>query len=302
MTPGIALIALLIDTVIGWPDALFRRVKHPVVWAGTLIARLEKRLNRGKHRSLKGMAASLIVIVAAALPALMLQSLLGWVAVGILAWPLLAAKSLHSHVQTVENALLAQDLPQARRATAQIVGRDVTQADEPTLARASIESLAENSSDGVIAPLFWAAIAGLPGIVAYKAINTLDSMIGHRNTRYAKFGRFAARLDDLVNWLPARLTAMLMVIASGSWGAWRIVRRDAPRHRSPNAGWPEAAMAAALNIRLSGPRSYGTQLVAEPWLNGTERDPSGGDIGHALALYRRTIIAAGLILLLLVIV
>lgn len=298
MTPEIALIALLIDAVIGWPDTLFRRMKHPVVWIGTMIARLEKWLNRGKNRCLKGMAASLIVLAAAALPALILQSLLGWVAAGILGWPLVAAKSLHSHVRAVENALLAQDLPQARNATAQIVGRNVTQADEATLARASIESLAENSSDGVIAPLFWAAIAGLPGIAVYKAINTMDSMIGHRNARYAEFGRFAARLDDLANWVPARLTALLTVIASGWWHIWRIVRRDAPRHRSPNAGWPEAAMAAALKIRLSGPRSYGTQIAAEPWLNGAERDPLGVDIGHALALYRRVVIVAGIILLL----
>lgn len=299
MSPGIALIALLADAVFGWPDAIFRRIGHPVVWIGMAIERLEQRLNRGKGRFAKGIAASLLVILAATLPALFLQSLLGPVAAGLLAWPLVAAKSLHSHVRAVEDSLLEQDLVQARLATAHIVGRDVSQSNEAALSRASIESLAENSSDGVIAPLFWAAIAGLPGIAAYKAINTLDSMIGHRNTRYAEFGRFAARLDDAANWLPARLTAILMVLASGSWRTWRITRRDAYRHRSPNAGWPEAAMAAALQVRLSGPRSYGEHFVDEPWLNGTERDPSSRDIRHALALYRRTLIAAGLFLLLL---
>ncbi|RJE87994.1 adenosylcobinamide-phosphate synthase CbiB [Paracoccus onubensis] len=299
MSPGIALIALLADAAFGWPDAIFRRIGHPVVWIGMAIERLERRLNHGEGRFAKGIAASLLVILAAILPALFLQSLLGPVAAGLLAWPLVAAKSLHSHVRAVEDSLLEQDLAQARLATAQIVGRDVSQSNEAALSRASIESLAENSSDGVIAPLFWAAIAGLPGIAAYKAINTLDSMIGHRNARYAEFGRFAARLDDAANWFPARLTAVLMVLASGSWQTWRITRRDAYRHRSPNAGWPEAAMAAALQVRLSGPRSYGKHFVDEPWLNGTERDPSGRDIRHALALYRRTLIAAGLFLLLL---
>ena len=299
MTPVIALIALLADAALGWPDAIFRRIGHPVVWAGAMIDRLERRLNRGRYRFAKGVAASLLVILAAALPASVLQSLLGPVAAGLLAWPLVAANSLHRHVRAVENGLLKQDLRRARVATAQIVGRDISRADEAALARASIESLAENTSDGVIAPLFWAAIGGLPGIAAYKAINTLDSMIGHKNARYAEFGRFAARLDDVANWLPARLTAVLMVLASDSWQSWRITRRDAHRHRSPNAGWPEAAMAAALKIRLSGPRCYGAHIVHEPWLNATERDPTGRDIARALALYRRCLVAGGVFLLLL---
>lgn len=302
MNPEIALIALLADAAFGWPDAFFRRLRHPVVWIGSMIDRLERRLNYGKGRFAKGMATSLLVILSAILPALFLQSLLGPLVTGFLAWPLVAANSLHLHVRAVRDSLLKQDLARARIATAQIVGRDVTRANEAALARASIESLAENTSDGVIAPLFWAAIAGLPGIAAYKAINTLDSTIGHRNARYAEFGRFAARLDDVMNWLPARITAVLMSLVTGSWQTWRIARRDAYRHRSPNAGWPEAAMAAALNIRLSGPRSYGKNIVDEPWLNGSERDPSGRDITLALSLYRRCLIAAGLFLLLLCLV
>lgn len=302
MNPEIALIALLAEAAFGWPDAIFRRLGHPVVWIGSMIDRLERRLNHGKGRFAKGMATSLLVILATILPALFLQSLLGPLVAGLLAWPLVAANSLHLHVRAVQDSLLKQDLPRACVATARIVGRDVTRANEPALARASIESLAENMSDGVIAPLFWAAIAGLPGIAAYKAINTLDSMIGHRNARYTEFGRFAARLDDVMNWLPARITAVLIGLASGSWQTWRITWRDAHRHRSPNAGWPEAAMAAALNIRLSGPRCYGMDIVDEPWLNGSERDPAGRDIRHALGLYRRCLIAASLFLLLLCLV
>lgn len=292
-----ALIALLADALLGWPDALYRRLGHPVVWIGALIERLDHRMNRGSERFGKGMAASLIVIAAAVLPALILQSLLGPVIAGLLAWPLVAARSLHDHLRAVETPLLAGDLKAAREATSMIVGRDVSRADEAALSRAGIESLAENASDGVVAPLFWAVLAGLPGIAAYKAINTLDSMIGHRTPRHQEFGRFAARLDDFANWLPARLTASLFTLASGSLHPWRIARRDAGGHRSPNAGWPEAAMAAALKVRLSGPRIYGSRVADEPWLNGSDRDPDATDIAPALALYRRAIIAGGLVLL-----
>lgn len=299
MFPLTALIALLVDALFGWPDAIHRRLGHPVVWIGALIERLDNQMNRDAQRFGKGMAASLIVIAAAVLPALFLQSLLGPVIAGLLAWPLVAARSLHDHLRAVEAPLLAGDLDAARKATSMIVGRDVTRADEAALARASIESLAENASDGVVAPLFWAAVAGLPGIAAYKAINTLDSMIGHRTPRHEEFGRFAARLDDAANWLPARLTALLFTLASGSLHPWRIARRDAGAHRSPNAGWPEAAMAAALRLRLSGPRSYGQRIAQEPWLNGEDRDPMATDFEPALALYRRAIIAGGMVLLLL---
>ncbi len=296
----IALIALLIDVAIGWPDALYRRIGHPVTWLGRLIAALDARWNRGTHRVARGMAASLIVIAAATLPALALQAALGPVFAGVLAWPLVASRSLHDHVRAVARPLLAGDLAAARQATAMIVGRDVTRADAPALARAATESLAENASDGVIAPLFWAAVAGLPGIAAYKAINTLDSMIGHLTPRYAEFGRFAARLDDAANWIPARLTAVLFALAAGRL-AWTVARRDARRHRSPNAGWPEAAMAGALNVRLSGPRVYGDRIADEPWLNPGAPDPTPANLDRALAIYRRAVAIAGVALALAVI-
>lgn len=290
-----ALIALLLDAAIGWPDWLYRRIGHPVTWLGALIARTDERLNRGANLVLRGMAASLIVITAATLPALFLQAWLGPLAAGLLAWPLVAVRSLDDHLRAVARPLLAGDLPAARKATAMIVGRDVTRADRAALSRASIESLAENASDGVIAPLFWAAVAGLPGIAAYKAINTLDSMIGHRTPRHLLFGRFAARLDDAANWIPARITAVLIALASQRPGqAFAATWHDAGKHRSPNAGWPEGAMAGALAVRLSGPRVYGDRLADEPWLNGKARDPGATDLVRAIRVYRRVVLLAGL--------
>lgn len=289
-----ALIALLLDAAIGWPDGLYRRIGHPVTWLGALIAALDRRWNRGRHRILRGAAASLVVIAAATLPAWLLQEALGPVAAGILAWPLVAARSLDDHLRAVARPLRTGDLAAARRATAMIVGRDVTRANEAALARASIESLAENASDGVIAPLFWAAVAGLPGIAAYKAINTLDSMIGHRSPRHLLFGRLAARLDDAANWIPARITAGLIALASGrARQAMAVAWHDARAHRSPNAGWPEGAMAGALAVRLSGPRVYGDRVADEPWLNGAAPDPGADDLDRALAVYRRAVLLAG---------
>lgn len=284
----IAAIALLIDVLIGWPQALYRRIGHPVTWLGRLIAALDRSLNRGRARGAKGALAALVVIGAAAWPAALLQIWLGPWAAAILAWPLVAARSLDDHLRAVLRPLRRGDLAEARAATAMIVGRDVTRADSPTLARASIESLAENASDGVIAPLFWAAIGGLPGIAAYKAINTLDSMIGHRTPRHEAFGAFSARLDDVANLIPARLTAGLLALAAGRRGgaAFSTALRDASAHRSPNAGWPEAAMAGALGIRLSGPRVYADRVADEPWLNADAADPGAGDLAAALRLYR----------------
>ena len=291
---GLAALALAIDALIGWPDAALRRVGHPVIWLGRLISWLDGRLNAGPHRRWRGALAVAVTVTAAALPAWALQALLGpWVA-AVLAWPLVAARSLHDHVEAVRRPLRAGDLPAARHATSMIVGRDVTRADAPALARAATESLAENASDGVIAPLFWAAVAGLPGIAAYKAINTLDSMIGHRTPRHEAFGMVAARLDDVANLIPARLTALMFVLVAGRGG--RVALRDARRHRSPNAGWPEAAMAGALGVRLSGPRAYGSRVSDEPWLNAGAPDPGPADLGRALAIYRRAVMLAGAML------
>ena len=297
-----ALLALVADALIGWPDGLYRRIGHPVTWLGALIAALERRLNHGPQRIAKGGLATLLTIAAAALPAWALAELTGPLIAGLLAWPLIAARSLNDHLAAVARPLAAGDLAGARQAVSMIVGRDVTRADPAALSRASLESLAENASDGVIAPLFWLAVAGLPGVAAYKAVNTLDSMIGHRNDRYEQFGKIAARLDDVANLIPARLTALLLALASGSAKPLRAACAEAHLHRSPNAGWPEAAMASALGVRLSGPRQYGARVSNEPWLNGSAPDPGAGDIARGLQLYRRALIllagllaAAGLI-------
>lgn len=293
----VMLLALAIDTLVGWPDRLYRKIGHPVTWFGVLVDRLDQRLNResdspAKRRKL-GEAAACFAIAAAAgaagLAAWLLPSgTLGVVLAAVLAWPLIAARSLHDHVAPVAEALARDDLDDARAEVAKIVGRDVSVLDEAGVSRAAIESLAENSSDGVVAPLFWGLLLGLPGIAAYKAINTLDSMIGHRSPRHEDFGRFAARLDDWVNWLPARLTGLIFAAVSPRPSeAVRIMRRDAKQHRSPNAGWPEAAMAAALGCRLSGPRVYHDRVAEEPWLNPDSPDPLAADLRRALALYRR---------------
>lgn len=301
MTPEtltIALTVLLVDALIGWPDALYRRISHPVVWIGRLISALDARWNRGRHRIARGALAVAVTLGAAVIPALLLTWALagppfGPVVLGVLAWPLVATRSLHDHVAAVARPLTAGDVPAARAAVAMIVGRDLDDRPEP-IARAALESLAENASDGVVAPLFWAAVAGLPGIAAYKAINTLDSMIGHMSPRHALFGRGAARLDDLVNLPASRLTGLLFVAAAGSRRAWRVMRRDARRHRSPNAGWPEGAMAGALDVRLSGPRRYHGVESPEPWLNAGARDPGAADLLRGLALYRRAMALLGL--------
>ena len=301
---GYMLVALAMDAVVGWSPALFRRIGHPVTWIGALIARLDRRANRGgpARRRGAGLLTVAAVLAAAVLPATLLQAMLpdgagGAILGGLLAWPLVAARSLHEHVAAVAAPLTRGDLPSARAAVAMIVGRDVSAADDAAVARAATESLAENASDGIVAPLVWGALLGLPGIAGYKAVNTMDSMIGHRTERHLHFGCAAARLDDLVNLLPARLTALLIAAASGRPRAvLGAARRDARHHRSPNAGWPEAAMAAALGVRLSGPRRYGDWFSDEPWLNAGARDPGAADLARALGLYRRAVGLGALIL------
>ncbi|WP_246155678.1 adenosylcobinamide-phosphate synthase CbiB [Rhabdaerophilum calidifontis] len=294
------LVALAVDAAIGWPRAFFARIRHPVVWIGALITALEQRLNRegasARRRRLGGIATLLLVTAAAAGPALLVEALLpaglaGVLLVGLFAWPLVAARALDAHVAAVARPLAAGDLAAARAAVAMIVGRDPEALDAAGIARAAIESLAENASDGVVAPLFWGALLGLPGIAAYKAVNTLDSMIGHRSERFAAFGWASARFDDLVNLAPARLTGLLLALAAGRPRAGlAAMLRDAPRHRSPNAGWPEAAMADALGVRLSGPRRYGARIAEEPYVNAGARDPGAADIGAGLRLYRRALV------------
>lgn len=303
------MVALAIDAVLGWPERLFRLVGHPVTWLGRLIDFLDVVCNRDPDplqlRRVAGMAAALIVIALAVALAWMVQAQLsaGWsgmIIAGILAWPFVALRSLHDHVSAVARPLRLGDIKAARLAISRIVGRYPDSLDEAGIARASIESLAENTSDGVVAPVFWGAIFGLPGIVGYKAINTLDSMIGHRTPRHEAFGWAAARIDDFANFLPARLTGVLFVALAGKPSlAMSCMMRDGQRHRSPNAGWPEAAIAGALGVRLSGPRIYHGDIANEPWLNETARDPAADDIARALGLYRRAMLLFAVLLFIL---
>ncbi|MCV2882724.1 adenosylcobinamide-phosphate synthase CbiB [Actibacterium sp. XHP0104] len=304
--PAAMIIALALDALIGWPAPLYAHIGHPVTWLGALIARLEARNNHPDDSPAQqfgaGLTASLTVIAAASGTGLVLMTLLpgGWpgtILTGLLAWPLVAARSMYTHVADVARPLGAGDLPGARQAVSMIVGRDPAALDQAGVARAALESLAENSSDGIVAPLFWGAVAGLPGIAAYKAINTLDSMIGHRSDRYEYFGKAAARIDDAVNLIPARLTGLLFALASPRpLTALRSILRDARHHRSPNAGWPEAAMAGALHLRLSGPRSYGDRVSPEPWVNADAPDPGPADLRRGLRLYLRMLVALAAVL------
>jgi adenosylcobinamide-phosphate synthase len=290
-------VAMAVDALIGWPSPLFARIGHPVTWLGWLINLLDGAWNRtsdpSPFRRAAGAAAAILVIALAAALGWAVQSMLasewaGVVVVGVLAWPQVALRSLHDHVAAVAKPLVSGDIAAARLAVGQIVGRDPAMLDDAGIARASIESLAENASDGIVAPVFWGALFGLPGILGYKAINTLDSMIGHRTERHEAFGWAAARIDDLANIIPARLTGLLFVLlAPNRSQAWSCMLRDARRHRSPNAGWPEAAIAGALGVRLSGPRIYHGHVADEPWLNEAARDPAAADILAGLTLYRR---------------
>jgi adenosylcobinamide-phosphate synthase len=301
--------AMAIDAVFGWPAPLFRLIGHPVTWMGQLIDMADAAGNRDSaataFRRAAGIAATLLLIALPTALAWIIQAQLAddWsrmVVSGILAWPLVAKRSLYDHVAVVARPLESRDIEAARAAVARIVGRDPATLDEAGIARASIESLAENTSDGVVAPLFWGAIFGLPGIVAYKVINTLDSMIGHRTPRHEAFGWAAARIDDAANFIPARLTGVLFALFSMERrvAMWCMIC-DGPRHRSINAGWPEAAMAGALGVRLSGPRIYHGQLADEPWLNAGARDPLAADISRALKLYRRCMLGLAAVLVIL---
>jgi len=302
-------LALGIDGVIDWPGALYARIGHPVTWLGQLIRALDQHWNRADHsfgmRRLAGAAAALAVIALASAIAFAVQAAIGpggrgIVLTGLFAWPFVALRSLHDHVVAVARPLQAGDVEGARRAVSMIVGRDPSRLDEAGIARAAIESLAENTSDGVVAPIFWGVLFGLPGIVGYKAINTLDSMIGHRDARHEAFGWAAARIDDIANLLPARLTGLLFALVSSRVSdALACMWRDARHHRSINAGWPEAAVAGALGLRLCGPRVYHGELAKEPWLNEAGRDPAAGDVALALRLYvRATGLCAALLLVL----
>lgn len=302
MSPTLAFLALLIELMLGYPDWLVRSIGHPVTWIGRLIEALDHKLNHEQDAPARRRAAGAIALVAliavAGVVGFALQHNLprlpfGLLLLAVLASTLMAQRSLHAHVAQVAFALERDGLEAGRQAVAQIVGRDPDALDEAGVARAAIESLAENFSDGVVAPAFWMAVAGLPGAAVYKAINTADSMIGHRTPRHGDFGFAAARLDDLVNLPASRLSAVLIVAAAAlssrtaAERAWRAVRRDAHHHRSPNAGYPEAAMAGALGLALAGPRRYGGVLVEDAVMGSGRRDAGAADIRKALVLYHR---------------
>ena len=292
-------VAMLIDALVGDPDGLWRRIPHPVALIGRLVALLDRLLNHARAgatgQRLLGVVAVVILVTIAggigyALERAFMALPFGWIGTAVIAAILLAGRSLYDHVAAVADAF-PQGIDAARAAVSRIVGRDPASLDEPRICRAAIESTAENFSDGVVAPALWFLLLGLPGLFAYKAINTADSMIGHLTTRHRDFGWAAARLDDLVNLPASRLAGALIAIAAPLGGgrasiAFRTMLADAGKHRSPNAGWPEAAMAAALGIALAGPRRYAGILVSDPFLNeGGRREATPDDIRRALRVY-----------------
>lgn len=303
MAEPIALTALALDAAFGWPRALYRRLGHPVGLFARIVDGCEARWNHPGHsfalRRTFGVLTLLVLLLVTAGAGWAAQYLLftalgvwGWIGVAILAWPALAQRSLFDHVRAVGERIDAGDLAGARTAVGMIVGRDTAALDESGVARAAIESLAESFCDGVAAPLFWLLLLGLPGVWAYKAVNTADSLIGHREERWRAFGWAAARTDDLANWIPARLSGLLLCLAGGGW---RILWRDARKHASPNAGWPEAAMAGALGLRLAGPVAYDGAMHDKAWIGDGDNEAGGDEIDRALAIYLRACLLLWLI-------
>ena len=288
MNATLLLVALLLDAALGEPRWLWTRWPHPAVLMGRGVGFLDRLMNAGEARKAKGILALVVLVgVAGGVGWLIAAAPDGGILEILAAAILLAQRSLCDHVAAVARAL-RMSLPEGRRAVAMIVGRDTAALDEAGVTRAAIESAAENLSDGVVAPAFWFLVAGLPGMLIYKAVNTADSMIGHRTPRYQDFGWASARLDDVLNLIPARLTALMMALAHG-WMDARPILRDGGLHRSPNAGWPEAAMAVVLNISLSGPRSYHGQMQDFPWVwPEGQRDAGPADIDRAVTALWRT--------------
>jgi adenosylcobinamide-phosphate synthase len=302
MAVEFTLLAILLEAAVGYPDLLGQAIGHPVTWIGRLIDALDRLMNRDGARAAVRRAAGIIavlivVIVTAGITLAVERALMllpfGLIAISVLASTLIAQRSLHQHVARVAVALENDSVPGGRAAVAHIVGRDPAALDAAGVARAAIESLAENFSDAVVAPVFWMIFGGLPGGAVYKAINTADSMLGHRTRRHEAFGYAAARLDDLVNFPAARISALLIVAAATVTGgasaiaSWGAVVRDAHRHRSPNAGYPEAAFAGALGLALAGPRVYGGLEIADAIMGDGRREATAADVRAALALYRR---------------
>jgi len=281
------ILGMILDAIFGEPKWLWSRVPHPAVLMGRLISACDLRFNAGTDRKAKGVAVLVALVLGAGLLGLILQAFPGRIIDILVVAVLLAQKSLADHVRAVADALRLS-LGDGKRAVAMIVGRDTRDMDKPAVARSAIESAAENLSDGVIAPAFWFLIGGLPGLLIYKIVNTADSMIGYRTPRHADFGWASARFDDLLNLIPARLTA-LMIWAVTTRPDPRDILQDAPLHRSPNAGWPEAAMAHGLDIALSGPRSYDGQIKDYPFVNASGKHAlTPADIDAAVTVLWKT--------------
>jgi adenosylcobinamide-phosphate synthase len=301
VTPKTLLLALALDAALGDPAFVYARIPHPIAVIGRAIAWLERRWNRedqaGTARRRAGAIVCLVLVLASAGAGFVIERILlgfrfGWIADSVLVSLFLAQNSLYFHVAAVARALTNEGLARGRKAVAKIVGRDPESLDEAGVCRAALESLAENFSDGVVAPAFWALVFGLPGILVYKTINTADSMIGHKTPRHLAFGWAAARLDDLLNLIPARLAGLLIVASSvavpsaRSSDGFHAMMRDAAKHRSPNAGWQEAALAGALGVALAGPRRYAGRLVEDYWMNsGGRSEATVDDIRRGLHIY-----------------
>ncbi|WP_370400086.1 adenosylcobinamide-phosphate synthase CbiB [Sulfitobacter sp. JB4-11] len=281
-TALILVLALVLDAAMGEPRWLWQRLPHPAVLMGRLIGWADRRFNEGPARQAKGLITLLGLMAAAGLVGGLL-SLFGAVVEIAVAAILLAQRSLVDHVAAVARGL-RMSLQQGRRDVAMIVSRDTGAMDTSAVARSAIESAAENLSDGVVAPAFWFLVGGLPGMLVYKVVNTADSMIGYRTPRHEAFGWAAARMDDVLNWIPARLTAVLIALPAGLLGDWSAIRADARLHRSPNAGWPEAAMGRAIAVALAGPRAYDGVMQSFPWVNPQgKRVLTPADIDAAIA-------------------
>lgn len=294
-----AALALLVERLFGYPKPLYDKIGHPVEWFGTVLKKLEALLYDPQaepmQARIRGLAVLLALLLIVTIPAVFVASILstlkfGWIVEALLATALIAQHSLYEHVSAVGKGLDIS-LNEGRKAVAKIVGRDPAALDESGIVKGALESLAENASDGIVAPVLWYALLGLPGIVAYKAINTADSMIGHKSERYIYFGWAAARLDDLINLPASRLTGFLFA-AAAAWNdqergklAVQAMWRDAPKHQSPNAGWPESALAASLGVKFGGPRSYEGARVDLPWMGEGRETLNRDDIRKGLRLY-----------------
>lgn len=292
------LLALVLDFFVGEPEKVWDRFPHPATLMGRVVNWLDETLNKGDQRRVKGFVAVAVMIVIAFIPGLLIEKLNNIEFLGfgyliniievLLAAVLIAHRSLIDHVRDVATALSA-GLPQGRNAVSMIVGRDTGHMGETDVSRAAIESAAENFSDGVVAPVFWFLILGIPGILIYKMINTADSMIGYQNDEYAEFGFAAAKLDDILNWLPARISAFLICGVHFDRVALDVVLEDADLHRSPNAGWPESAMAGVLDVALAGPRSYDGQMSDDLFVNSRgKRDLDATDIHGSVKVLNRS--------------